>query len=147
MFKGKVFERWNGVYRYNPSISGSRDLRVIDFVMNLKTGWFGSVNGRIDEGAMGIPERAVLRGRLYGGVIRFEKRYQNFWATTPDNKSVVISGLGPHIVHYEGELSEDSRKIVGWWKIPAAPSRIFGNFQYDFPESSGTWEAVCDMAC
>ena len=68
---------WTGEYIYEETKDGGSRLvvgTVVPFTMELKQGWLNMFSGTIQEDPeAGFPEKGVIKGRLKGRVMIFEK--------------------------------------------------------------------------
>lgn len=131
---------WLGVYRYDSDENRLGTSLAVDFEMKLTWRWFGRFTGMIVESEQGVPEPAQIRGRLADKRIHFTKKYRSLWVVEQSGEIVRVPNQRPLVLHYEGEIVDRGRRIVGRWRSNAETRIIFGQRLW-FPESMGTWEA------
>src|SRR5262245_43315511 len=71
---------WQGEYTYEVLEGQENELKqvagsVVEFTMELKQGWLGSVSGTVqDDQRTGFPEKGVIKGKIKGNVLAFTKQ-------------------------------------------------------------------------
>lgn len=107
----------------------------------MNVGWFGRVTGKIFDADSGIPDPAVINGRLRHHKIRFKKKYENLWIPDADGKLTLVPGQPSHVLYYNGQLTKDCHRLSGTWKTRTEIRWIDGE-RWQFQSISGTWMAT-----
>src|ERR1017187_724589 len=116
----KVSGRWRGTYAYDPTDKIPKQDSV-QFVLNLKQGWFGHFTGSVTEDAPNrTPGTGVVDGYFSFPRIEFTKQMPIGYVIKPDGQritlreSLIAQGYacehdvpGPQIV-YQGEFGESN---------------------------------------
>ncbi len=135
-------QRWLGQYSFDltsQQLSPS-GMKTVDFEFKFRLKLFGFLVGEIRDGVDGVPEPAVVRGRVVSNKsIWFSKTYPHSWALDPATGSRYIFDTRKLVVHYLGKY-EDLETICGTWEIRAGRRTVNGT-EFQLPRISGTWQA------
>ncbi|TWT51777.1 hypothetical protein [Allorhodopirellula solitaria] len=132
---------WAGTYRYNHSGFMPQPTPAVAFQMSISLGWFGRFSGKITEDDHGVPETALVQGRVRGTRISFRKWYPSFWMASESGENIRVPGLKPFVLYYRGDVTHDFAQVNGVWEIPAE-SRYINEQEWEFPAAAGTWDAA-----
>ena len=135
---------WKGEYVFEETKDGGSRLvvgTVVSFTMVLKQGWLGMLTGTIEEDTtVGFPEKGVIKGRLKGRVLIFEKIMPKLRMIHEKSRlnleqiaerlSFVLDTDTPHPkIRHIGDLSEDEKTIEGTWLMPEFTLNVPGSGQ------------------
>jgi hypothetical protein len=139
----KSMYSWRGEYSYDgcfePFLEGGH--KVVSFEFSFRRRPLGFITGEIRDGHGGIPEPAVVWGRLTADKsMWFFKSYPHTWATHPESGVPEIFDRRKHVVDYEG-VFENPAFISGTWKI-RAHRRSLNGIEYELRQVTGKWSAI-----
>lgn len=135
-------QHWRGQYTFDARFEPlfPNELKPVDFEFTFQCRLFGFIVGEIRDGANGIPDPAVVRGRLVAEKsIKFSKTYPRSWAPDPETGALYIFDNRKHVVYYTGSF-ENSETIRGTWES-RSQRRVIQGTEYELPRVTGTWNA------
>lgn len=141
MASRSIATHWHGVYSYDPMPELPDSFIDTHFALHLTLGWFGRFKGVAHDAPEGIPEPATIRGRLTRSRIRFRKQYPSMWVTDESGNQTTVPDQPSHVLHYNGEFSDDRQRMTGTWRS-VEELRWIDGVQWYFPEYTGTWSAT-----
>jgi hypothetical protein len=146
---------WQGEYSYDQDEEFPGLPPSSGFVLTAQRGWFGAFHGTIqDDPERGMPDPAVVHGRLKGSTLTFTKRYPVFYVyhngrTIPLAEYMELEHglsvdhevpLAPY--YYEGEYDFAREAVSGTWHSRSEEIQFLSNGEPQvmwIPESSGRW--------
>ncbi|MFO0943151.1 MAG: hypothetical protein U0930_20640 [Pirellulales bacterium] len=141
-FHFPIHQAWNAESIAESLLRRDIDAKVRggEVVISFRLKFFGFIIGEIRDGVDGVPEPAVVRGRVASNKsIWFSKTYPRSWALDSATGSRCIFDNRKLVVHYLGTF-KDLETICGTWEIRAFRRAVNGK-EYQLPRMSGSWNA------
>jgi hypothetical protein len=148
--------KWKGEYVFEETTGGGESKvlgKVVPFTMELKQGWLGMISGTVqDDPREGFAEQGVIRGRIKGNVLSFEKiqpklRYLHEPARMTleqlgDRYNLVLDTNVAHPkIRHIGDLSADGNSVEGTWLVSEFSMPIPGSGStIGLPKLAGSWK-------
>ena len=151
----KINGRWRGTYADDLSDTFPR-LQPVQFVLNLKQGWFGHFTGSVTETPPGTPGTGVIDGYFSFPRVEFKKQMPVGYILKPDGSHVTIRENviaqghpcerdipGP-VIMYEGEFNEMNR-AQGTWIIYARHIPLADGLVLPTGRTTGIWNLELEV--
>jgi len=147
---------WKGEYSFEETTGGGEKRvlgTVVAFTMQLKQGWLSSISGTVqDDPRQGFAEEGVIKGKLKGNVMTFEKLQPIMrMIHEPSRMSieqlaerykVVMDTKIPHPkIRHIGDVSADGNSAEGTWLVHEESMPVPGSMQSILlPTLAGSWK-------
>ena len=147
---------WKGEYSFEETTGGGEKRvlgTVVPFTMQLKRGWLSSISGTVqDDPRHGFAEEGVIKGKLKGNVITFEKiqpilrmmhepSRMNLEQFGERHKIVMETKIPHPKIRHIGDISADCNSVEGTWIVHETSMPVPGSMQIiALPTLAGSWK-------